>query len=82
MVDETNPPIVTVWRATTAAQNKADIAENATVEVVAKQPEEGDWEVLYEFHVPRDALQPAEKEGRFLVNWVEAKQWPHQVIAR
>jgi hypothetical protein len=74
--------IVTVWRATTASENKNDLAENRLVSVQSKKIDDPDVQVIYEMHVPREALEDTDDPDVFNVRWADAQQWPYQVICR
>ena len=74
--------MVTVWRATTAAENKADLADNRLVAVTSQKIEDPEVQVIYEMHVPREALLETDDPDVFQVYWADAQQWPYQVICR
>lgn len=73
---------LTVYRACDRTQPKVDIANDATVEVTARRPEDGTWDVLYELHPQADKLEETDTDGVFRVRWREAVEWPHQITAK
>lgn len=51
---------------------------SSLAEVTEKKPPAGDWNLLFELHVPRTALDAGKKKGDLSIEWDTAVQWPMQ----
>lgn len=70
--------VLTVWRATSAAQSKVDKAEGNRVRVTTVRPEDGD--LVFELHVPEEDLVEV-GDGVFEMDWSTIGSHPYQVTA-
>lgn len=72
------PLMVTVFHACKTAEHfgpNGCVSGNASV--TEKKPASGDWNLLFELHVPTSELV-AKKKGEFEIPWEVAEGWPMQ----
>lgn len=71
------PLMVTVFHACKPAKHFGpEGCVHGSAAVVDKKPPSGDWNLLFELHVPRSELVVSKKETT--IEWATAEQWPMQ----